>query len=61
MFYAWTSGQWKEETKHIQLPYETFAEVPEIKYIRSLLEFLNNPRQYNLPDTYQDMFILVHF
>ena len=40
----------QEETKHIQLPYETFAEVPEeIKYIRSFFEFLNNPRQYNLP------------
>ena len=52
----------QEETKHIELPYETFAEVPEeIKYIRSLVEFLNNPRQYNLPDTYQDMFILADF
>ena len=60
MLYAWSSGQWKEETKHIELQYETFVEVPEdIKYIRSIFEFLNNPRQYNLPDTYQDMFISV--
>ena len=60
VLYVWSSGQWREESKHIELPYQTFAEVlEEIKYIRSIFEFLSKPTQYNLPDTYQDMFILV--
>ena len=60
VLYTWSSGKWREESKHIELPYETFAEVPEeFKYIRSIFEFLSKPRQYNLPDTYQDMFVLV--
>ena len=60
VLYTWSSGKWREESKYIELPYETFAEVPEeFKYIRSIFEFLSKPRQYNLPDTYQDMFVLV--
>ena len=31
----------------------------KLNLIRSIFEFLSKPLQYNLPDTYQDMFVLV--